>query len=75
MVPWDKMPVLQWDAYESDWKSTPVKDTQQAAQAKCPASSSRALPLGVLRCLAGALQSVFLALFDPRIPGQQTFLA
>lgn len=38
MVPWDKMPVLQWDAYESDWKSTLGKDTQQTGQAKCPAS-------------------------------------
>ena len=35
----------------------------------------RLLPLGVLRCFAGALKSVFLAFFDPRIASHQAFPA
>lgn len=32
------------------------------------------LPLGILRCLASSLESVFFTLFDSTIPGKQAFL-
>src|SRR5580658_8372813 len=33
--------------------------------------AARHLPLGVLRCLPGLLQTVLLALLDPGVPGQE----